>query len=98
MVELDRERLAGAVRIKRQAASPGILAAALGISRATLARIERGQHEVSTSAFLNVCRWLGRNPMDFARPKETPPPGSQIVTEPSRAVTPRHEVSGDERA
>lgn len=65
MVEIDRERLAGAIRLERQTTSLGTIAAQLGISRATLNRLERGLYEPQARTFMRVCAWLNRDPWDF---------------------------------
>lgn len=67
MVVIDRERLAGAVRIRRKAARMADVASEIGVSPATFYRLERGQHEPSAGTFLAACRWLRRNPWDFVK-------------------------------
>lgn len=72
MVELDRERLAGALRITRRGQHLLTAQAArqIGISEATLCRIEIGKHDPLSSTFLAVCNWIDRDPRDFALQRE----------------------------
>lgn len=67
MIEIDRERLAGAVRMKRQSERSSSVAAVLGISPATLNRVERGLHDPSSRTLVSICIWLDRDPLDFVR-------------------------------
>ena len=64
-IDIDQERLAGALRLKRQSRPFSVLAAQTGVSASTLCRMERGQHVPTLRAFLAVCAWLDRPAEDF---------------------------------
>ena len=65
MVTLNQELLSGALRRKRQATPLRVLSIAVGVPSATLNRIERCNGKPNVEAFLAVCHWLRRDPMDF---------------------------------
>ncbi len=65
MLILNRELLSGALRKKRQTIPFRVLSIAIGVPSATLNRIERCTGKPNVEAFLAVCFWLRREPMDF---------------------------------
>ncbi len=70
MVILNQELLSGALRKKRQTTPFRVLALAIGVPSATLNRIERCMGKPQVEAFLAVCFWLRRDPMEFIIHKE----------------------------
>jgi len=50
-----------AVQARRGGVDVGVPAAALGVSRATLYRVEAGTHEPSFNTALALARWLGED-------------------------------------
>lgn len=64
---IDWDRFAGALKAERTLRLQNVrdASASLGISPATLCRAEHGR-EISAVNYLILCRYLGREPMDFA--------------------------------
>ncbi len=72
MLEIDRERLSGALRIRRKALelTMGQAGAFIGCAAATVCRVENGKHDPSAVVLLRVCDWIDRDPRDFAIARE----------------------------
>ncbi len=67
MIEIDRERLSGALRIHRKGLklTMGQAGAYIGCAAATVCRIENGKHDPSAVVLLRVCGWIDRDPRGF---------------------------------
>lgn len=64
--QLNTEKLAAAVRAKRGDTGLRATAEEIGnVSAATLSRVEQG-NVPDVDTFLRLCKWLGREPSDFA--------------------------------
>lgn len=72
MVELDRDGLATAVRVARAFHRiPGYeLAELVGVSPATICRVEGGKHEITASTLLALADWIGEDPREYAVRRE----------------------------
>lgn len=67
VIEIDREKLAGAVRFARGKRTMLEVAQPLGMSASTFCRVERGSGLPSADGLLRLAVWMDRDPRDFAR-------------------------------
>lgn len=67
MIEIDREKLAGAVRFARGKKTMMAAAQPLGMSASTFCRVERGNGLPSAAGLVRLAVWMDRDLRDFAR-------------------------------
>ena len=73
---LPIEELGRLIAIKRGGRGVRAAAAEVGVSSATLSRVENG-HMPDLETFAKICKWLGKDPREFlgfAREEAAPPP------------------------
>jgi transcriptional regulator with XRE-family HTH domain len=67
MIQIDAERLSGALRRKRTSdrLTFAEIGGLVGANASTVYRVEAGKGLPSVAVFMRLCDWLARDPRDF---------------------------------